>query len=177
MVRRSRCLKVHRPRCDMPSWMEKLAPVYPDWLIDVDQVRLVPFDSERTTYFAVSIIKLLGERYIWIDSLCIVQDDEQVVDRTLSQMHMVHATSVLCLVAKAGQDCKLRASRHPMDSRDARHDGEKLTGGYHCHYPPKFAVTGCSYDERAWTFQDFMFSRRRLIFYHGPLSWFCQSDG
>ncbi|KAF4415477.1 Heterokaryon incompatibility protein, partial [Fusarium austroafricanum] len=36
------------------------------------------------------------------------------------------------------------------------------------------AGTKYSYHQRSWIFQEWLFSRRRLVFDHGPLVWQCQ---
>jgi hypothetical protein len=40
-----------------------------------------------------------------------------------------------------------------------------------------FHTLGRSYNERAWTFQVFVFAKRQLIFEHGPIRWHCSCAG
>lgn len=58
----------------------------------------------QTVLDAMKVTKLLGERYLWVNSLCIIQDDQAAFYRDLNAMHLRYANSVLCLVALAGTD-------------------------------------------------------------------------
>lgn len=120
---------------------------------------------------------MLGEKYIWVDSLCIVQDDEKMMSDTLGQMHMIYANCALCIVAKAGQDADfgLRGLKGISERRWSERiifplaDGEKLRNYLHKQHefdePDKqeHLIPGRSYNERVWTFQEFLFARRRLM--------------
>lgn len=48
---------------------------------------------------AVTITRRLGKRYLWIDSLCIIQDDDQDWEREASRMAAVYANSWLTIAA------------------------------------------------------------------------------
>jgi hypothetical protein len=56
----------------------------------------------KTIRNAIEIEKWLVERYIWVDSLCVVQDDEVAFNRSPKNMHMIFDNSLLCLVTMAG---------------------------------------------------------------------------
>lgn len=58
----------------------------------------------QTVYDAMKVTQFLGERYLWVDSLCIIQDDQAALYRDLNAMHLIYANSILCLVALAGTD-------------------------------------------------------------------------
>lgn len=58
----------------------------------------------QTVRDAIGITEYLGERYLWVDSLCIIQDDEDSLTKNLNAMHRIYANSTLCLVAYAGTD-------------------------------------------------------------------------
>jgi hypothetical protein len=45
---------------------------------------------------AIDIVKCLGEIYLWVDGLCIVQNDGRSVKHYLEQMHLIFANSILC---------------------------------------------------------------------------------
>ncbi|RDL35998.1 uncharacterized protein BP5553_06610 [Venustampulla echinocandica] len=138
---------------------------------------------------ALGITKCLGERYLWVDSLCIVQDDETALYRSLKNMHMIFANSLLCVIAKAGHDAEfgLRGIKGVSAPRCSDQliidlaEGERLTGRLtgpgSCYNEPSPSIPGRSYSERAWTFQEFMFAKRRLIFDDGPIRWNCNCAG
>ncbi|KAF2101301.1 hypothetical protein NA57DRAFT_53275 [Rhizodiscina lignyota] len=49
----------------------------------------------------------LGLQYIWIDALCIVQDDEQDKQRQIKHMDLIYALASLTIVAASGSDCSI----------------------------------------------------------------------
>lgn len=57
----------------------------------------------KTFRDAMSVVKKLGYRYIWIDSLCIVQDDRQDFERECSQMHLVYSQAQCTIVVSNPQ--------------------------------------------------------------------------
>lgn len=44
----------------------------------------------------------LGFRYLWVDALCIVQDDDMENDRLINQMHQIYNAAVATIVAYPG---------------------------------------------------------------------------
>lgn len=53
---------------------------------------------------AIQLVKQLDERYIWIDRLCLVQDDPRDVLNGMQTMDQIYEGSVVCIVAAAGHD-------------------------------------------------------------------------
>ena len=51
---------------------------------------------------AIWFVNSLGERYIWLDSLCIVQDDEEEKQEHLLHMGSIYANAYFTLVSTAG---------------------------------------------------------------------------
>ncbi|KAJ4289817.1 hypothetical protein N0V90_011148 [Kalmusia sp. IMI 367209] len=228
------CLDLHGSRCEEPLWayMQPSSIASPDWLIDVNEWCIVPYNNETARYLTLSytwgnvgslqnttaileqlrkpgsledqskfipqtvvdamkITKFLGERYLWVDSLCIIQDDDTSLYSNLNVMHHIYARSTLCLVAFAGQDARhgLRGINGSSAPRNVDQvvlniaDGEQLTWyntpratwdriGQQNRAPDQI---GSLYNERGWTYQEFVFAKRRLIFTDGPLRWVCPS--
>lgn len=69
--------------------------------------KAIPFSQlPRTFQEATSIIRRLGFRYLWIDSLCIIQDDEADWQRESAQMADIYAKAALTVAASGSQDSK-----------------------------------------------------------------------
>lgn len=53
----------------------------------------------KTIQDAIALTKLLHERYLWVDSLCIVQDDGVGSGNDISKMAAIYANAALTIVA------------------------------------------------------------------------------
>ncbi|OBS20388.1 hypothetical protein FPOA_06759 [Fusarium poae] len=130
----------------------------------------------------IDLVRELGERYLWVDALCIIQDDPASLSLNLNQMQLIYASSVFCIMASTGCGAEfgLRGLKGISPARDLElyvydlADGEKLIEVDHAVTQDPTAGTKYSYHQRGWTFQEWLFSRRRLVFNHGPLIWQCQ---
>ena len=58
----------------------------------------------RTFQDAINITRALGIRYIWIDSLCIIQDDKEDWERESAKMAEIYSCSYLNLAATGSAD-------------------------------------------------------------------------
>lgn len=148
-------------------------------------------DIPQTVRDAFEITKLLGERYLWIDSLCIDQD-ETITSKGLNSMHHIYANSIICLIALAGTSANhglrgfqgISAPRHIEQHIFNIADGERVSWftepkwmlddeqQFYKHEPS--AVEGSGYNERGWTYQENLFARRRLFFTDTLLRWTCE---
>lgn len=140
----------------------------------------------RTIRDAIEITEYLGETYLWVDSLCIVQDDAASLHNNLNNMHDIYARSALCLVAFAGLDANhglkglegVSAPRAVDQLALPIADGETISW-YNAprarwdSFGESPKHIGRTYNERGWTFQEFVFAKRRLIFTDGPVRWIC----
>lgn len=148
-------------------------------------------DIPRTVRDAFEITRLLGERYLWVDSLCISQD-ETATSKGLNSMHHIYANSRICLIALAGTDANhglrgiqgFSAPRHIEQLIFDMADGERFSWVEEPHrqlndddmlfYHKPSSFEGSSYNERGWTFQENIFAKRRLVFTDGLLRWTCE---
>lgn len=51
---------------------------------------------------SMKLVSLLGERYLWVDAVCIVQDDENAKAEQIAKMDLVYAGALLTIVAASG---------------------------------------------------------------------------
>jgi hypothetical protein len=58
----------------------------------------------RTFRDAVAVGRRLGEKYLWIDSLCTVQDDDQDRAGEISRMQTIYEGAVLTISAMSAHD-------------------------------------------------------------------------
>jgi hypothetical protein len=148
----------------------------------LDHQNSIPWDAlPKTFQDAVQVTLRLGLRYIWIDSLCIVQNDDGDWRKEGSRMASIYSRSFLTIAATkssnpkggcfvvsspgcVGRTYELRDSDnviYNIGSRDALdHTGN--TG--------RFPLL-----QRAWVFQERLLSARMLHFGPEEMLWECMS--
>jgi hypothetical protein len=58
----------------------------------------------RTFREAVQVTRALGYRFLWIDAICIIQDDPNDVQREIARMADIYRLSTLTIAAASGPD-------------------------------------------------------------------------
>jgi hypothetical protein len=115
----------------------------------------VPLDVlPRTLRDAVTVCRCLEQRYLWIDRLCIVQDDVPSKLPQIAAMGTIYTTATFVIIAVAS------------DSTDS-----PLPGVSCCRFKP-LLDTNLSFPQRkstvwwtrGWTYQEAVLARRRLYF-------------
>lgn len=118
----------------------------------------------RTIRDSICLCKMLGERYLWVDSLCIMQDTTDKHDQ-IQQMDMIYQGAVLCIVAAAGRDANAGlpgvSGERDMRQRIIEVDGMKLANTL-----PDLvtSVAATFWRSRGWCFQENLLSLRKLVF-------------
>jgi|TARA_R110002003_G_scaffold3185_2_gene24884 hypothetical protein len=64
-----------------------------------ERFSIQPRHLTATVRDAIALTEKLGERYLWVDTLCIIQDFKAVRQSTLQDMGSIYAQSVLTIVA------------------------------------------------------------------------------
>ena len=130
---------------------------------------------------AIEVTRGAGERYLWVDSLCIIQDDEADKRYFIPRMDSVYAIAVFTIIALSGNtaDSGLPGVRPGSRSRIE----EPFTIRTHALITSLDPVRMRSWDNymgespwdrRAWTLQEKIFSRRMLVFTPEQIYWECQ---
>lgn len=136
----------------------------------LDQVPKVIRDS-------MDLVRRLGMRYLWVDSLCIVQDSKRSWSLNSRQMNLIYGNAHLTICAADGSDAwtNLKA----LDSNDhstIQYIAECGSGVR--LMVSQLAETGINsspWNTRAWTFQERLLSKRCLIFTEGRVFFQCRS--
>ena len=66
---------------------------------------LTPEILPNTVEDAIVVTAALGAEFLWVDRLCIKQDDDVDKARLVPQMHLIYGNAELTIVAAAGADC------------------------------------------------------------------------
>ncbi|KAI1204006.1 heterokaryon incompatibility protein-domain-containing protein, partial [Nemania serpens] len=135
--------------------------------------------SETATFrHAVYITRGLGYRYIWIDALCIMQDDESEKTEEIMQMDEIYSNSILNIAASEG-----RIHEGLLFNRNLEHINPcratiSISKGQAAHllaFPDKCSSTDASLNERGWVFQERTLSPRICHFTKNQIFWECRS--
>ncbi|KAF2180856.1 HET-domain-containing protein [Zopfia rhizophila CBS 207.26] len=126
---------------------------------------------------AIRITSILGERYLWVDSLCIVQDEDDSRQGQLNQMCAIYSHASITLIAVDGANCQygLRGFKGVTKPRRLEQEVVSIGDGDRCveHIFPLDCSSSAPYYQRGWTFQEQVFSKRRIYFEKESVRWEC----
>ena len=126
---------------------------------------------------AIAVVRAVGERYLWVDALCIVQDvNDEEKHSQIGAMDWLYSKALFTIVAAQSRDSMGGLNGARPGSRDLRQDKVQLRST-HLLTPIK-APQGLDtsvWNSRAWTFQERLLSRRLLIFHGDQMIWHCRS--
>ena len=134
---------------------------------------------------AIRVAGDLGFEYLWVDALCIVQDDDEEKASEMARMSEVYEGATLTISASRAAHCDggllhrrdLRA--HYVELYELPWgDGERSlgTGTVLCSEIGYFRCESDPIDLRAWTLQEHRLSRRLLRFGSNQLVWRCMAS-
>ncbi|XTI93743.1 HET-domain-containing protein [Cenococcum geophilum] len=124
---------------------------------------------------SITLVLQLGERYLWVDSLCIVQDDALTKHSQIMAMDAVYSQAILTIVAEFSRGANTplpgvaKGTRCPLIVR------REINGIAYVSQPdtvsPSSAVT--AHGGRGWTYQETVLSTRRLCISHNLVTFRC----
>ncbi|KAI8669581.1 HET domain-containing protein [Fusarium keratoplasticum] len=152
----------------------------------------IPWDELSTTFEdAIEFSHYLGLEFIWIDSLCIIQDDTPDWEREAVKMAEYYANADVTLAATAPPDGTVGFYPHrltrdePLDIQgvDKQERPYHLVVKTHMRHPYESnrdeTFNGGTYEfplmTRGWVHQEHVLSQRFLHFGPRELVWECQS--
>ncbi|KAF8134253.1 heterokaryon incompatibility protein-domain-containing protein [Boletus edulis] len=102
---------------------------------------------------AIALVYAIGERYLWVDSLCIIQDDWKMKGTEITRMGSIYSGALFTIVrCRCLPDCELLTvidkTPHGIDNK--------------------------TWAQRAWTFQERVLSNRVLVFSESQVYWSCR---
>ncbi|RYP48701.1 hypothetical protein DL769_011176 [Monosporascus sp. CRB-8-3] len=150
----------------------------------------LPQRLPNTITDAIALVRALHERYLWVDALCIVQDDPEHKMRHIARMDIIYVKAFATVVALRGAsaDAGLPGVRpgtrspqqvetlvvdagskdldcNPHPDPESAEGEEKITLHLVATPPPlHLALETSRWDTRGWTFQERLLSRQCLYF-------------
>jgi hypothetical protein len=125
----------------------------------------------RTIRDTICLVDQLGIPYLWVDSLCIVQDDNESKHDQIQAMAGIYANSYVTIIAGNGWDAN-HGLRGIQGVTEPRHLSSFLKTDFEENLQP---YSGIWYS-RGWTLQEMIFSPRKIMFQYQLAIWECNSN-
>ncbi|KAL7817080.1 tol protein [Trichoderma gracile] len=140
--------------------------------IEAFQSDLPEVDLPETILDAMYMARKLGFRYLWVDQLCIVQDDEVDKENHVRHMPYIFANAYLTIAAAYGD---LYTGLLPISPR--RHQRESKAGNSSGSTKDHSELLRQSkWNNRGWTLQELLYSRRIVFFFQDTVTWECHCN-
>lgn len=141
-----------------------------------DRKAHIPFDELPASFQdAVRVTRALGVRYLWIDSLCIIQNCEKDWATEAGKMEVVFSNAYCTIAASSatsslagflGERGQRDVTRVPMPGGESLYLAEHIDN-FHAD------VENSVLSSRGWVFQERALSRRTLYFTSTQIYWEC----
>ncbi|KAK7975767.1 hypothetical protein PG989_014230 [Apiospora arundinis] len=130
----------------------------------------------RVIVDAIAVTQALGQRYLWVDQLCIDQNDGPAKASQIAQMDKIYSNAHLTIVAAAGQDASHGLPGVGDRWRRPQEYVSSVAGNVDViqvfpHTSTELHDT--AWARRGWTYQEGFLSTRRLIFTDHQISFLC----
>jgi hypothetical protein len=129
----------------------------------------------KTFQDAITVTRGLGERYLWIDSLCIIQDDRSDWMRESERMGAVFSFAYCVIAATAATGTQAGFLRSPPADRFVALPTPLSAPLYLCETVDDFRgdVEHAGLSRRGWVLQERALARRTIHFSSGQTYWEC----
>jgi Heterokaryon incompatibility protein (HET) len=146
----------------------------------------------QTIADAIDVARELGVDFIWVDALCIVQDDHNDLREQISSVALIYRSASFTIIAACGNDCNtglagLRSGTRKFEQKEVvvippggQHPGMSLVSTCKSYRHPLTMFSRGEEDidlsvwnTRGWTLQERVLSRRNLVFTKEQAMWVC----
>ncbi|KAF5711582.1 hypothetical protein FGLOB1_4941 [Fusarium globosum] len=189
--------KVQQPRLVIPSKTVPYIALSYCWGTDntvtLTEATLIPYQSEiplaslpNTIRDAITTTRDLGYEYLWVDSLCIIQDSKPDWIKESSQMGSIYGSAALTLAAAGASSVQdpLFCRRDPRAVRpcvaniiqSSVHHRVSYPWAIYPHQPERLlfnTINESPLSRRAWALQELLVSPRTLVFGSKQMVWSC----
>jgi hypothetical protein len=136
----------------------------------------LPVDAPRTIRDAMKVTTSLNLRYLWVDQYCIDQSDTADLHKQLSAMNQIYRFATVTIISAAGDSASygLPGVSGPFRMAQPKLNlgGSLILSGLQ---NPTALIERSPWYSRAWTYQEGLLSRRRLIFTSEQVVFECDS--
>lgn len=128
----------------------------------------------KTIQDSIKLVREIGERYLWVDAICIIQDDPQDQQEQIAEMGDIYGNSILTICICCGEDASYGIPGIESGTRKTFQVIElvgKLAIGN--DILDSSDTTNIKWNTRAWTMQEKVLSQRKLQIYDNCVNWWC----
>jgi hypothetical protein len=146
-----------------------------DFLTTKGSLKTFRHDLPRTVIDAIDLTKAINERYLWVDALCLVQDDEEDMKIGIGIMNSIYQGSYLSIVAGSGSDASVGLPGvRPGTRRSQQVIMELQRLKMTILHGIDWHLRRSEYNDRGWTLQEMVLSKRSIIFVNNQMYYRCQ---
>jgi hypothetical protein len=127
----------------------------------------------RTIIDAMGITGRLGFRHLWVDALCIVQDDLDNIQANIESMQKIYSEAALTIVAAAGHNADFGIPGATKKCQRINHQMRVQIDGLTLSNRLESALDVSYWNSRGWTYQERVLSPRLLNFTTSQVSYQC----
>lgn len=128
----------------------------------------LPRDVPAVIRDAMDITQSLGYRYLWVDAYCINQNNTRLKHIQIKNMHSIYRCAEVTLVDAVGSDSAFGLAGSASTPRIPPRQINISTQGYEISSCMKNRahLETSPWNQRAWTYQEALLSRRVILFDH-----------
>ncbi|KAF4846576.1 hypothetical protein CGCSCA4_v006065 [Colletotrichum siamense] len=129
----------------------------------------------RTIRDVILFTEAIGERYLWIDTLCLIQDDNDDKIPGIKHMDIIYSRAFCTIIAASGEDANAGIPGWGLIRRRAQRVSE-VHPGINAILTQSMTtyMRQTRYEKRAWTFQEYFLPPRRIIFVNSQAYYVCR---
>ena len=165
------------PESEIQAKAKTTRSVVPDRLDAIDLQHL-----PQSLLDAIDVCKVLSIRYLWIDMLCIVQDDPADFENEATDMARIYQNAYVTICALASESCTQGFLARTLESIEVPFQSQinpRIKGRYNMtyranarclldvtgtHAPFQLDLESSEWNRRGWIFQEEYMSLRVLLF-------------
>lgn len=138
-------------------------------------------DLPRTVQEAIEVCRALSMRYLWVDALCIIQEDSEDFTREVANMGAIYTGSLFTVAAADSTDAESGCFRKRFPLRreecvliESEHTRWIFQNPYQLSHDHDLGKTLLS--RRGWVLQEQMMSPRTIHFTKEEIVWECREQ-
>lgn len=134
----------------------------------------------RTIQDAIVFVQKLQLQYLWVDILCIIQDNPRIKSQQIAAMDAIYNSATLTIIAASGVAADsgipgVQAGTRPTTGQKTLRVGE-ITLLTVLDWSKDGDIAESPWASRAWTLQEHFLSRRKIFVTEKQIYWQCSEE-